>query len=164
ERRRVEDALRASEGFHHSLVESLPQSILRKDLEGRFTFGNQKFCTALRMPLEQVIGKTDFDFFPHALAQKYRTHGPPGNEAGNGFETIEEHVTPQGAKLYVHVIKTPLRDAQGKVIGIQGIFWDVTERKRAEEQLVIQNSRLQEMAESEHLAHLELKQTQSRMV
>src|SRR3954453_5833315 len=42
ERRRVEDALRASEGFHHSLVESLPQSILRKDREGRFTFGNQK--------------------------------------------------------------------------------------------------------------------------
>ncbi len=47
ERNRIEDALRASEGFHHSLVESLPQSILRKDLNGRFTFGNQKFCNSL---------------------------------------------------------------------------------------------------------------------
>jgi signal transduction histidine kinase len=62
------------------------------------------------------------------------------------------------------VIKTPLRDAQGVIRGVQGIFWDVTERKRAEEQLVTQNIRLQEMARSEHQAHLELKQTQSRMV
>src|SRR5205085_569509 len=42
EKRRVENALKASEGFYHSLVESLPAAILRKDLEGRFTFGNQK--------------------------------------------------------------------------------------------------------------------------
>ncbi len=164
ERRRVDEALRASEGFHHSLVESLPQSILRKDLEGRFTFGNQKFCTALRVPLEEIIGKTDFDFFPQALAEKYRNDDRQVLETGNVFETIEEHITPQGEKLYVHVIKTPLRDAAGRLRGVQGIFWDVTERKRAEEQLVKQNIRLQEMARSEHQAHLDLKQAQSRMV
>jgi PAS domain S-box-containing protein len=164
ERGRMEDALRASEGFHHSLVESLPQSILRKDLEGRFTFGNQRFCNALRLPLEQVIGKTDFDFFPHALAEKYRNDDRRVIETGTVFETIEEHVAPQGDKRYVHVIKTPLRDAEGAVRGVQGIFWDVTERKRAEEQLVTQNVRLQEMAASEHKAHADLKQAQSRMV
>ncbi len=164
ERRRVDEALRASEGFHHSLVESLPQSILRKDLEGRFTFGNQKFCNALRMPLEEVIGKTDFDFFPQPLAEKYRNDDRQVIETGNVFETVEEHITPQGEKLYVHVIKTPLRDALGTLRGVQGIFWDVTERKRAEEQLVTQNIRLQEMAHSEHQAHLDLKQAQSRMV
>ena len=164
ERRRVDEALRASEGFHHSLVESLPQSILRKDLEGRFTFGNQKFCNALRMPLEEIIGKTDFDFFPQALAEKYRNDDRQVLETGKVFETIEEHITPEGEKLYVHVIKTPLRDAVGTLRGVQGIFWDVTERKRAEEQLVKQNIRLQEMAHSEHQAHLDLKQAQSRMV
>ena len=67
------------------------------------------------------------------------------------------------ATLHAHG-KTPLHDAQGTVIGVQGIFWDVTERKRAEEQLVTQNLKLQEMARSEHEAHLQLKQTQSRMV
>ena len=164
ERRRVDEALRASELFHHSLVESLPQSILRKDSEGRFTFGNQKFCTALSTSLEEVIGKTDFDFFPQALAEKYRNDDRQVIETGNVFETIEEHVTPQGEKLYVHVIKTPLRDASGMIRGVQGIFWDVTERKRAEEQLVTQNIQLQEMARSEHQAHADLKQTQSRMV
>jgi two-component system, NtrC family, sensor kinase len=164
ERLRVEDALRASEGFHHSLVESLPQSILRKDVDGRFTFVNQRFCKSLNLPFDQIIGKTDFDFFPKALAEKYRRDDRRVIETGSVFETVEEHVTPQGEKLYVHVIKTPLRDAQGIVIGVQGIFWDVTERKRAEEQLVTQNARLQEMARSEREAHAELKQTQSRMV
>jgi PAS domain S-box-containing protein len=164
ERRRVEAALRASEGFHHSLVESLPQSILRKDPEGRFTFGNQKFCGALGLTLAEIIGKTDFDFFPHALAEKYRKDDRQVIETGQVFETIEEHITPHGDKLYVHVIKTPLRDADGTIRGVQGIFWDVTERKRAEEQLVTQNIRLQEMARSEHQAHAELKQAQSRMV
>ena len=64
----------------------------------------------------------------------------------------------------MQVIKTPLHDAQGRVIGVQGIFWDVTERKRAEEQLLLQNIRLQEMAESERLAHAGLKQAQSQLV
>jgi PAS domain S-box-containing protein len=164
ERRRIEGALRASESFYHSLVESLPQSILRKDLEGRFTFGNQRFCNALRMPLEEVVGKTDFDFFPRPLAEKYRNDDRRVIETQSPFETVEEHVTQQGEKLYVHVIKTPLRDAAGMICGVQGIFWDVTERKRAEEQLVSQNLRLQEMARSEHQAHADLKQAQSRMV
>ena len=164
ERRRVEAALRSSEGFHHSLVESLPQSILRKDLSGRFTFANQKFCQSLKLPLEGIIGKTDFDFFPAPLAEKYRGDDRRVSETGEVFETIEEYVAPQGETLYVHVIKTPLHDASGSIIGVQGIFWDVTERKRAEVQLVSQNVRLQEMALSEHQAHAALKQAQSRMV
>jgi PAS domain S-box-containing protein len=164
QRRRVEDALRKSEGFYHSLVESLPQSILRKDLKGRFTFGNQKFCAALDRSLEEIVGKTDADFFPAELAEKYRRDDLRVIESGQVFETVEQHVTPHGDTLYVHVIKTPLRDTDGNVIGVQGIFWDVTERRRAEEQLREQNVRLQQMAESEHRAHVELKQAQSRLV
>src|SRR5262249_7428825 len=68
---KTEEALRKSEVFHHSLVESLPQTILRKDLEGRFTFGNQNFCNELGRSLDEIRGKTDFDFFPAELATKY---------------------------------------------------------------------------------------------
>ncbi len=164
ERQRVEDALRKSEGFYHSLVESLPQSILRKDLDGRFTFCNQKFAAALERPLEQIVGTTDFDYFPHDLAEKYRHDDKIVMETGQTFETVEEHVTPHGEKLYVHVIKTPLHDTLGELIGVQGIFWDVTASKRAEEQLKTQNIRLQEMARSEHEAHQALKNAQSKLV
>jgi two-component system NtrC family sensor kinase len=164
ELRKAQDALRESEVFYHSLVESLPQSILRKDLEGRFTFGNQLFCNQLGRPLEEIVGKTDFDFFPAKLAEKYRHDDAQVIETKEGIDIVEEHVTAQGEKLHVQVIKSPLFDPAGKTIGIQGIFWDVTEQRLAEQQLHAQNLQLQEMALSERRAHSALKQAQSHLV
>jgi len=73
----AEEALRHSEAFYHSLVESLPQNILRKDLRGCFTFANRRFCTSLGKSLSDIIGKMDFDFYPPELAlkQAYRVSG-----------------------------------------------------------------------------------------
>ena len=164
ETRATEQALRESEAFYHSLVESLPQSILRKDLSGRFTFCNRNFSVELGHTPREVLGKDDFAFFPAELAAKYRDDDAAVIEAGVPLETVEEHSTPGGKVLYVHVTKTPIRDADGQIIGIQGIFSDVTERKRNEEQLQAQNLLLREMAASERRAHEALKVTQSRMV
>lgn len=135
ERKRAEEALEKSEAFYHSLVESLPQLIFRKDLDGRFTFGNGRFCNEIGKRLEQIVGKTDADFFPPELAAKYRADDRRVIETGRSIEAVEEHVTPHDEKLYVQVIKTPLHDANGRIIGTQGIFWDVTEKYRAEEDL-----------------------------
>ncbi len=164
ERRQAEQALLQTEVFYHSLVETIPQMILCKDLEGRFTFANQKFCAELGTTLEEIKGKTDFDFFPRELAEKYRRDDKTVLESGQVLDVVEEHVTPKGEKLYVQVMKTPLFGADGKPIGIQGIFWDVTERMRAEEKLKEQNVTLQELARSEREAHQALKSAQSRMV
>jgi len=164
ETRATEKALRDSEVFYHSLVESLPQSILRKDVQGLFTFCNRNFSNELGKSPEEVLGKDDFAFFPPELAAKYRDDDAAVMEANQPLETIEEHATPGGKLIYVHVIKIPIRDANGAVIGIQGIFSDVTERKQAEEQLQAQNLLLREMASSERRAHEDLKVTQSRLV
>ncbi len=48
------------------------------------------------------------------------------------LEDVEEHLDPEGAKTYVQVIKAPLYDARGQVIGVQGVYWDITPHKRAE--------------------------------
>ena len=138
--------------------------ILCKDLEGRFTFANQKFCAELGTTLEKIKGKTDLDFFPKELAEKYRRDDKEVLESGQILDVVEEHVTPKGEKLYVQVMKTPLYGPDGKAIGIQGIFWNVTERMRAEEKLKEQNVTLQELARSEREAHEALKAAQSRMV
>jgi PAS domain S-box-containing protein len=136
ERRRTVRALRQTEVFYHSLVETIPQMILCKDLDGRFTFANQKFCAELGTTNESIKGKTDFDFFPKQLAEKYRRDDKAVIESGQVLDVVEEHVTPKGEKLYVQVMKTPLYGPDGKAIGIQGIFWDVTERLRAESRMV----------------------------
>ncbi|HMF36093.1 MAG TPA: PAS domain-containing protein, partial [Isosphaeraceae bacterium] len=164
ERRRAVKALRETEVFYHSLVETLPQKILRKDLDGRFTFANQRFCAELERSLEDILGKTDFDFWPRELAEKYRRDDRRVIESGQVLDVVEEHITPQGETQYVQVMKTPLFAPDGKLIGIQVIFWDVTTRIRAEEQLKEQNVMLQELASREHKAHEDLKSTQSCLV
>ena len=52
------------------------------------------------------------------------------------LEDIEEFQNPSGERVHIQIVKVPLRDEAGQPLGIQGIFWDVTERVRAEEQLV----------------------------
>ncbi len=146
EQRRAERDLRLTEMFYHSLVETIPQMILCKDLEGRFTFANQKFCAELGRSFDDIVGKTDLDFFPRELAEKYRSDDRKVLASGQVLDVVEEHVTPKGEKLYVQVMKTPLIGTDGKAIGIQGIFWDVTRRMQAEEKLKEQNVMLQELA------------------
>ncbi len=68
QRREAERALRETEAIYYSLVETLPQSILRKDLEGRFTFANKRFCAELGFP--ELFGKHD------ALVTYYWMFGP----------------------------------------------------------------------------------------
>ncbi|HVR34594.1 MAG TPA: SpoIIE family protein phosphatase [Methylomirabilota bacterium] len=142
QRVQAEASLRDSEALYHSLVENLPQNILRKDLNERFTFANQRFCQTLGRPLEEILGTTDFDFFPPELAAKYQRDDRKILETGKLFEAVEEHHPPGGDKLYVQVVKTPLYDARGEIIGLQGIFWDITEKKLAEEQAKRANAEL----------------------
>jgi len=137
-----------SESFYHSLVESLPQHILRKDAQGNFTFANQRFCQMLGKPLEEIVGRTDFHFFPPEMAAKFQRDDRQVMETGQPLDTIEANQTHDGQKIYVHVIKTPLYDARGKVTGIQGIFWDVTERKQMEEALAYERDLLRALMEN----------------
>jgi diguanylate cyclase (GGDEF)-like protein/PAS domain S-box-containing protein len=132
---RVSELLKNSEVLYHSLVENLPQNVFRKDLGGRFTFANERFCATLGKPLPEILGKTDYDFYPRALAEKYLKDDARLIEAGETIDTVEEHHSPGKPKSFVHVVKTPLYDAQHQVIGIQGIFRDVTAQKRQEEAL-----------------------------
>jgi len=135
ERTRMERRLRDEEALYHSLVETLPLNIFRKDREGRFTFGNSRFLHELGRTLDEVHGKTDFDFYPRELAEKYRADDLRVMQTEELFEATEEHVRSEGHKIYVQVLKTPVYDARGEVVGTQAIFWDVTDRKRAEEAL-----------------------------
>lgn len=157
-RKRAEQQILDSEVLYHSLVENLPQNILRKDMQERFTFANQLFCMTLGKPLEEILGKTDFDFFPPELASKYQEDDRRILETGEPLETVEEHQPPGGEKQYVNVVKTPIYDADGNIIGLQGIFWDITEKKRAEEQAKRASEALAKSREELHLKNEQMKE------
>jgi PAS domain S-box-containing protein len=129
--RQTQGSLRNSEALYSSLVEALPVFLLRKDLQGRFTFANRLFCELLGRPFEAIVGKTDSDFYPRELAEKYQRDDRRVIDTGAVFEDVERNEK-DGETRYVEVIKSPVREASGTIVGMQAIFWDVTERKRAE--------------------------------
>lgn len=148
QRRKVEQALMESEAFYQSLVETLPLAMLRKDLQGRFTFANRLLCDALHRTPEEIVGRTDYDFFPKELADKYRADDRRVVEMERDLEVTEEFQTPGGERRFTNVVKTPVYDSVGNLVGIQGIFSDVTEKKRAEIELQLTRARLQAVMDS----------------
>ncbi len=162
ERKRAEELIRDSEALYSSLVDNLPVQMLRKDRDGTFTFANKAFCELLGLPFEEIVGKTDFDFYPHGLAEKFRDDDRRVMDTGELFETVEENKK-DGDTRYVQVVKSPVRDAHGKIIGTQAIFWDVTKRKQAEADLEHERYLLQTLMDN--LPHtIYFKDAQSRFV
>ena len=115
-------------------------NVFRKDLEGRFTFANSLFAQTLGRPVEEILGKTDFDLFEGKLAAKYRQDDLRVIATRETFEDVEQHIV-GGDTHYVEVLKTPVYDARGNVVETQGIFWDITARKRAEQALQVSEER-----------------------
>jgi diguanylate cyclase (GGDEF)-like protein/PAS domain S-box-containing protein len=147
-RKQVEEALQESQSLYHSLVESSPLSICRKDLAGRFTFANQRFLELSNITLADLVGKTDFDLHPSELAEKYRRDDQTIMDSGQVRELIEDRTMLDGETVVVQSIKVPIYDGAGKVNGIQISFWDITDRKRMEEKLEAGEKRFRGLVET----------------
>ena len=90
------------------------------------------------------MGKTSHDLFPKELAEKYTADDKRVIDTGEVFDSVESHQVPATAEtIYVRVLKTPVRNSAGEIIGVQGIFWDVTERQRMEELLTTRAAELE---------------------
>ncbi|HUG90155.1 MAG TPA: PAS domain-containing protein, partial [Planctomycetaceae bacterium] len=135
ERLRAEQTLRETEHWYQSLVESLPINIIRKDLDGRVVFCNQLYCQTMNRPQVELLGCSDHDLFPPELADKYVQDDRRVIETGEVFEDVERHRRPDGELIYVHVLKSPVHNFRGQIVGVQVLFWDVTDRERAEQAL-----------------------------
>jgi PAS domain S-box-containing protein len=129
---RTERKLDESKAIYHSLVESLPINVFRKDREGRLVFANSKYCETLNTTYDELMGKSDFDLFKPQLAEKYLRDDKWVLQTGLPFHDIEFHPGNEDEYIYVEVLKAPVTDSTGRRVGIQGMFWDVTDRKKGE--------------------------------
>jgi PAS domain S-box-containing protein len=123
-----------SEARYRTLVESLPQKICLKDRDLVWVSINENFACDLKIRPEEGVGKTDYDFFPRELADKHRADDARIIRTGITEDRDEEYVE-NGQRRFVHTVKTPVRDKQGNTTGILLIFWDITEKKLAEDRL-----------------------------
>ena len=150
ETRKAEASVRESQELYHSLVENIPYTVIRKDLNGVYTFSNsmtEEFL-GVRFKNQNLVGKTDFDIFLPELAAKIRATDLKVMTTGEILEGVHKmEVLPaaqkeestgragSGRTNYYHWVRVPVRDATGKIIGVQVFTWDVTAEKEAEEQL-----------------------------
>jgi len=146
DREKAEKALRESESESRTLLENLPQKIFFKDRSSVYISCNENYARDLRIKSNEISGKTDYDFYPKKLAEKYRADDKRIMESGN-TEDIEEEYIQNGQRVFVHTVKTPVKDENGNVVGVLGIFWDITEHKQAEEALRESEERYRSMVE-----------------
>jgi len=133
-RQATQQRLNRTETHLQSLAQRMQLQVIRKDIEGVITYANDAFCRVIGRPVSEVIGSTDSDLYPPALADAYRMDDERVLRSGEAVDHIESHPAPDGKTGWVQVFKAPEYDDQNKIIGIQMVFWDVTDsyRKTAE--------------------------------
>jgi diguanylate cyclase (GGDEF)-like protein/PAS domain S-box-containing protein len=115
----------------------LPDYIYVKDTNGRYVLNNLSHVKALgASSSEEVAGKSDFDFYPKELAERYRTDEQEIISSGRPLVGKEERsVNQEGNERWHWSTKVPLRDESGKVVGFVGMTRDITEQKTLETRL-----------------------------
>ncbi|MDD5555657.1 MAG: PAS domain-containing protein [bacterium] len=148
--RSVEDRLRESEDRYRTLLRNLPQKIFYKDRDSAYVLCNESYAADLGITPDAIKGMTDAEFFPPELAAKYRADDVRVMQSGAAEEFEEEYVR-GGEPRAVRTFKAPVRDKGGAVIGVFGVFWDITERKRMEDERRRLEARLEQARKAESL-------------
>ena len=134
---RLLDNVQQSEQLMRTLIDAIPDYIYAKDLAGRHILDNVAFAQlhGLSSP-DQMLGKTDFDFYPGELAERYRVVELPILQEGKKLLGQEEpSVDTAGNWRWNSTTKVPLRNQAGAIIGLVGVTTDITKRKQAEADL-----------------------------
>jgi len=142
--KQAEDSVRESHDLLHSVVENTPARIFWKDRDSRYLGCNTQFAKDAGYPSsDELTGKTDFDMGWKDQAELYRADDRAVMESGNPRLDYEEpQTTSDGNMIWLRTSKVPLRDRSNRVIGILGVYEDITARKQAEEKLHEYNEKL----------------------
>ena len=141
-------ALKERDLRHRTLLHNLPERVVHKDRDSVYLSCNKNFAGDFGMTPEQMVGKTDYDLYPQERAEKYRADDKRIMASGETAEIEERYSTPSTNESVVRTLKAAVKDEQGNVTGILGVFSDITARKQAELALQKSEERYRTLAES----------------
>jgi len=120
-------------GLLSYFMDNTPDVIYFKDRKGELVLVNQAHAKALGMKPEDVIGKTDFDFFPKNRAERIATDDMYVIKTGKSMiDKVERATRSDGVASYVSTTKIPMRNERGNIVGLAGITRDITKRMQFE--------------------------------
>ena len=131
ELQQVEEALRVSEAKYRALAENLEQCVSLKNSELRYIAANRRFCQALGRFEADIIGKTDRELYPPRPAAKYQADDRLVLRDGRRVELEEQNLV-NGQLHTLRMVKTPVKDDRGRIVGVLAIYWDMTEQRLLE--------------------------------
>jgi len=148
--KRAEEALRENQQFLQLMMDNIPQSIFWKDSQLNYLGCNRSFAAVVGFASpDDVIGKDDFDLPSKDRAEMYRADDRLVMESGIPRLNFEELQTrADGSTHWLSTSKIPIRDVDGKVIAMLGLFQDITERKQVEESLHTSEERFRRFTEA----------------
>ncbi|MGD9975599.1 MAG: PAS domain S-box protein, partial [Desulfatirhabdiaceae bacterium] len=147
--RRTEEELRKTEQQLKLIFDTVPALIWQKDREGRYLQVNQAYCQTIELSENDIIGKTDHDFFPKEIADKYvRDDLIVMNSGIPKFGMEEHHQKASGERGWSYTNKMVCFDDTGYAIGTIGFGMDITRRKNAEAKLHESEIRLRTVLET----------------
>lgn len=165
ERKQTEEALKNESNLLRTLIDSMPADVYIKDTECRFVDANIETVLKLggKTPSD-LIGKTDFDFFPEEVAAGYFADEQRLIESGQPL-LMEKPMFDRrtGEDVWVLTTKAPIRNEQGKVTGLVGIGLEINERKRIEKALEEERTLLRTLIDAMP-DYIYIKDLQSRFV
>ncbi|MFI5142412.1 MAG: PAS domain S-box protein [Thermoanaerobaculales bacterium] len=133
--RRAEDATRESEERYRHALDALPDPVFVKDEQHRWTILNDAFCRFMGYQREQLLGKSDFDFFPREEAEVFWAKDDEVFASAQENVNVENFTDSSGRQHVISTKKSVYRDSRtGKQI-LVGVIRDVTEANRVSEEL-----------------------------
>jgi two-component system sensor kinase FixL len=125
-----------NEEFLAAIIDHVAHPIFVKDRDYRFVLLNRAMEGMVGIPRAEMLGHTDYDFFPKEQADWFREKDLEMFTLGKRVEITEEPITDKDGRHHVlSTTKVPLRDARGVITHLVGIIHDITPLKRAEEAL-----------------------------
>lgn len=132
--KKIETDLQYNQFLLKSITEGLPDRIFAKDLKGNFLFTNSAVTKYIDDKPDEILGKSNTTIFPLDEANKTLSKDLEIMESGE-IQTFEEQLTTSGKTTTFLTTKGPLKDAHGNIIGLFGIARDISELKKAKEDL-----------------------------
>jgi PAS domain S-box-containing protein len=148
----LENLIKSEKKYRH-LLDSLPLKIFHKDVNSVYVSCNEKFAGDLNIGADEIVGTTDYDYHPKKLAEKYIADDKRVMQRGKSEDIYENYIV-DGREYWGHAIKTPLKDDSGRVAGILGIYRDITELKRIENENVKLEEQLRQAQKMESIGRL----------